>query len=89
MVNILSLNCVRKESNLNLPNYEQRFIGNNGFFFHVCLTDEYTAEGDEKDEDVAADGVVVGAEPGGKELDLGIELVLGQGLQHPRSTCRA
>ena len=61
----------------------------NGFFFHVCPTDEYTAEGDEKDEDVAADGVVVGAEPGGKELDLGIELVLGQGLQHPRSTCRA
>ena len=59
------------------------------FFIHVCPTDEYTAEGDEKDEDVAADGVVVGAEPGGKELDLGIELVLGQGLQHPRSTCRA
>ena len=55
----------------------------------MCPTDEYTAEGDKKDKDVAADGVVVGAEPGGKELDLGIELVLGQGLQHPRSTCRA
>jgi hypothetical protein len=47
-------------------------------------THEDAADGYAEDEEIAADGVVVGAPAGGEYLYLGVEAVPGQGLQHPR-----
>ena len=47
----------------------------------VLFTYDDAGGGDDEDEDVSAEGIVVGAISGGKEVQAGVEVVLGQGLE--------
>ena len=49
----------------------------------IQVSDEDADDRDDEDEAVAADGVVVGAVPLGKEVKAGVDLVLAHGLEDP------
>ena len=50
------------------------------------LTDEDAACGDDENKGVASEGIVVGTVTSREELEAGVEVVLGQGLENPGGT---
>lgn len=49
----------------------------------IEISNENTDDGDDEDETVATNGVVVGAKALGEEEEAGVDLVLADSLEHP------